>query len=99
MWIVFGAILSSNAEKLVLYESPGTEEYWKQWEREDVLEDEAQKQLDDKEATQDPNSSNGLDSWLYDRGQWNERGHSERSDRWYDYPVDYLCVKSRGGNL
>lgn len=24
--------------------------------------------------------------WLWDRGQWNERGYAERSERWYELP-------------
>lgn len=74
------------------YEIPGMEEYWKQWERKDVLEAEAAAEEDTKQRD-DEGRPNELDNWLMDRGQYSMRGYGERSDRWYEIPLDFLCMK------
>lgn len=80
----------------VSYEIPGMEEYWKQWERRDVLEAEAKLKAEAGErlGQDQPNRPSELDSWLMEKGQYNMRGYGERSDRWYDIPIDFLCKGS-----
>jgi hypothetical protein len=76
----------------LIYEIPGMEEYAKQWERQDVLDAEAH----ETEGTEEPRESE-LDAWLMEKGQYNMRGYGERSERWYDIPLDFLCMKGSRG--
>jgi len=104
MWIVFEASLISRSDDqemkevpVVTYEMPGLEEYWRQWERDDVLEAEAKAEEEAQEHDDDIGNEDvkpdELDTWVMDRGQYNMRGYGERSDRWYEIPLDYLCMK------
>jgi hypothetical protein len=79
------------------YEFDGVEEYWGQWKRDDVLEAEAL--TNHQEDVLESETQDTLNSWLWDRGHWNQRGYYERSERWYEYPLDYLCMKGKGENL
>lgn len=76
------------------------EEYWKQWERKDVLEAEgkAREAVEHESKQEGVDRQSDLDTWLVDRGQYIMRGYAERSDRWYDIPLDFMCIKgSRDG--
>jgi hypothetical protein len=52
---------------------------------------EADVEKEDEVTTEDRQGD--LDTWLLDKGQYMSRGYAERSDRWYDIPRDFLCIK------
>jgi hypothetical protein len=97
MLSVFEVISSSKnaaAEELLAYQYDGAEEYWKPMGNQNVLgaEEDGAKNENMRKVNEYE-----LDSSLPDRDQWKDREYRERSERWYEYPIDYVCMKGARG--